>query len=823
MVPPQVELFGRAIARQLQQALGINLADNCGANLVQLWYGYDGTGWDSNDDAELLPAVVTEQALAAALEAASALPPPVGAAERLLQADAERAIFLFDHLLPEPGPGSRADLFIPCVAGVVAHYDPENPWAVETFEAMCNWVGRCAYRRSYPQTYRAPGGRSVTREIDTSDPAWLMRKGGEFNNYRIGSIFQAARRHLGADWTAMLPQAMQGRTPRPPKGSRRLMAEEEVFAPLAPAPAAGPPPAVGPRPAAPRQAAPGAKRVRLAVPEDGCEPETEGLEVPVPETQGAETPAPGSSEPPPPPPPGPRRLVAEGDDDDDGGAPPPPPARERRTRGGRGSAEDNAVTSQEEIEASLLELFPGLCYNTLTRSIDYQDDECGPFEYKPVPLGTVASRLNRRFSPRIFPKERSSDTLQMLARDNEVNPVRTWLKKNVKKYSGTEILDGLGVRCFGPMARIEPMMQCPRLQRLRPMRDIVLERWLVSAVARAMIPGCSADVCMVLYSLQQDTGKTLFFSKLMPPFARRGEEGKRPWVSVPPPRPLDQQRPEMLQSAWIICLDEIDGLLGNPSHVPRIKAAITTRTDFADIKFQPQVETIARQSVFCGTTNRSDAMKDATGNRRFAVIDVTGSLDHQSLEGVKMVDLDYTHEHHEEIWAAATELFYEMRDEESWMYGRWGTKEMADYLEAFAPSSGLEAVVDDYVRCGYRRLINRGTKLVVSGMDRAREQMSYVPFYTVDDLMDYEGVTIDRRNGVLSARIHDAFLRHGLVEVLGEQQTFLLCGTPATKSKGFISPVAVAGTFAEIEALLRREDQRVSGRPGHGARLSRRL
>lgn len=130
-------------------------------------------------------------------------------------------------------------------------------------------------------------------------------------------------------------------------------------------------------------------------------------------------------------------------------------------------------------------------------------------------------------------------------------------------------------------------------------------KFLISAVARVMQPGCKADHVLV-FEGRQGIGKSRAAAILA------GES----WFTDGLPRDLsDKDAAIHLQGRWIIELGELSQLRRN--EIETVKSFISRQTD----KFRPpfgraEIE-VPRQCVFIGTTNEAEYLVDVTGNRRF--------------------------------------------------------------------------------------------------------------------------------------------------------------------------------------------------------------
>ena len=169
--------------------------------------------------------------------------------------------------------------------------------------------------------------------------------------------------------------------------------------------------------------------------------------------------------------------------------------------------------------------------------------------------------------------------------------------------------------------------------------ETVGAKFLISAVARVMQPGCKSDHVLVLEG-PQGIGKSMAAATLA------GE----PWFTDGLPRDLgDKDAAIHLQGRWIIELGELSQLRRN--EIETVKSFISRQTD----KFRPpfgrvEVE-VPRQCVFIGTTNESEYLVDGTGNRRFWPV------------RCGQIDLAALARDRDQLWA---EAFHRHQQRESW-------------------------------------------------------------------------------------------------------------------------------------------------------------
>ena len=156
--------------------------------------------------------------------------------------------------------------------------------------------------------------------------------------------------------------------------------------------------------------------------------------------------------------------------------------------------------------------------------------------------------------------------------------------------------------------------------------------WMISAVARALMPGCKADCALILEGMQ-GSGKSTVFEIL----------ASKEWFHDGLPDLHSKDAASGLRGKWIIELPELSAV--RRSDVEATKAFLSRTTE----RFRPaygRTEVIEpRRCVFAGTTNRSDYLADDTGGRRFWPVPV-GRTDAAALEKDR-----------DQLWAEAVHCF----------------------------------------------------------------------------------------------------------------------------------------------------------------------
>lgn len=158
---------------------------------------------------------------------------------------------------------------------------------------------------------------------------------------------------------------------------------------------------------------------------------------------------------------------------------------------------------------------------------------------------------------------------------------------------------------------------------------------LISAVARARVPGCKVDTMLVLVG-PQGARKSQFVAALA---------GDPAWYKDTPPDLHSKDRFQAVHGPWLYELAELDGVTSR-ADAARLKAFITSATDRFRAPFARVEEAHPRSSIFVGTTNPTQFLRDDTGSRRYHTLVCGAAID---IEGVRR-DRD-------QLWAEAVALY----------------------------------------------------------------------------------------------------------------------------------------------------------------------
>lgn len=218
----------------------------------------------------------------------------------------------------------------------------------------------------------------------------------------------------------------------------------------------------------------------------------------------------------------------------------------------------------------------------------------------------------------------AATAVQTIARENSFHPVRDYLTRlqwDGKERLGTWLSDYMGADPSDYAATVGT-------------------RWMISAIARIMRPGCKVD-CMLVFEGLQDQGKSTVLRKL-----------SEPWFTDMIKDLNSKDTALSIAGKWIIEFQELEGFKG--STVEQLKAFLSRNEDRFRPPYGRTVIDSPRQCVFAGTTNQERYLQDETGNRRFWPVSCQRPVRPVELAAVR-----------DQLWAEALMLF--RRNEPWWL------------------------------------------------------------------------------------------------------------------------------------------------------------
>lgn len=218
----------------------------------------------------------------------------------------------------------------------------------------------------------------------------------------------------------------------------------------------------------------------------------------------------------------------------------------------------------------------------------------------------------------LFKKADMQSVLRSLARDEAYDPIERYL-------------NSLGVE-GGPVLTDEEWDQIAvlALGLTDSWSRLVVQKQLLSAVARVMDPGCKVDYCLILFG-EQGAGKSSYFRALA------GDHFTDSMGS------LDNVKDDLMvmHRSWFSEWAEADQVFVGRDKSEKIKRFVSTQEDAFRLPYGRSTHMFKRKGILCGTTNRDDWANDPTGNRRFPVL------------APKAIDTDWITANRDQIWARA--------------------------------------------------------------------------------------------------------------------------------------------------------------------------
>lgn len=421
------------------------------------------------------------------------------------------------------------------------------------------------------------------------------------------------------------------------------------------------------------------------------------------------------------------------DDSDD-------PLRRSRKKGGKKGGDGERTIP--EIKARILKVFPGLRLNQATLQLEYGPRSSPGIIKDPtlawVPISESAGEL--------YPKTIIADILATMGEANPYNPIKAYLEYCASNSKPVDYFDRLASTLLGvPEEGTEnPLMPCGNLY-----ADVVLKRFLVGAVARALNPGCPHGWMPILIG-PQNLGKSNFFQYLTP---RDQLTGAYPWVpTVQQGIGYIKDRPHTLHAGWIVLLDEAERYFKR-QYTEELKNLVTVAVDRSARKFENE-KSFPRAFVMAGATNNRTLFQDPTGNRRFMPVNVLGRIPSPEDPSIKIIDLDRVKADRNAIWAAA---YKEYLDNPVHEFSSYELSCLAEYSASH--------MVDTPLREAVEKALERNSSFIWQGQT----------CYTTADLFKWLEIGLEQANKV-TIPLSDVMRQLGYVNVqkrvLGQKKRF---------------------------------------------------
>lgn len=320
-------------------------------------------------------------------------------------------------------------------------------------------------------------------------------------------------------------------------------------------------------------------------------------------------------------------------------------------------------------------------FDEMTWRVRLGDREISETDLSAIRLGLEGAARATDGKPLKFSKADVAEAISMLARRKTVHPVRDWLSG--LKWDGYERIG----------TDLPPLLGHAQ----DSFAAVLVRRWLISAVARAMRPGCKVDNVLVLIG-KKGFKKSTFFDVLA------GD-----WFTDSPVQVGDKDGKLVMRRAWIVEWAELAAMKRSKDQ-ESLKAFLSARIDLFRKPYGHDLIEAPRHCVIVGTSNPSDILADPTGNRRIWPVTVPERISIEWLRGAR-----------EQIWAEAVHLY---RNNEQW----WLTDAEDEQLDQVSAEHETRhpwtELVEDWLSSNFAFLEVTATQVLVEALRKRTGELT---------------------------------------------------------------------------------------------------
>lgn len=223
-------------------------------------------------------------------------------------------------------------------------------------------------------------------------------------------------------------------------------------------------------------------------------------------------------------------------------------------------------------------------------------------------------------------------------------------KKSGLKFSTADIVQAVDQvsreRCYHPITEYLMSLKwdgTPRINAacgewlntdMTRLNIAIVRCWFISAVARALKPGCKVDTVLILVG-PQGYGKSEVFRALA---------GTQAFSDSP----IDINNKDsfaLLQRVWMLEWAELESLK-RARDSEAVKSFITSREDTFRPSYGRVQQTFPRRCVITGSSNEREFLGDASGNRRYWILTIR-----------ERINVAHVREIRDQLWAEAVAAF----------------------------------------------------------------------------------------------------------------------------------------------------------------------
>ena len=277
-------------------------------------------------------------------------------------------------------------------------------------------------------------------------------------------------------------------------------------------------------------------------------------------------------------------------------------------------------------------------YNIISKDVEVT---VPGMDYGDTEANNALSEITSICARNRMPKTELAEYIKLIATDNRFNPVADFIMS--APWDGISRLNDLYNTLKTPADYDRALL------------EMLVRRWLISAVAAALLPSGFWSKGVLVLQGAQSLGKTAWFKSLVP-------SEQRGLIKVG--ATIDPTNKDSISSAighWMVELGELDGTF-RKADIAKLKAFISQDVDQLRRPYDRLESKYQRRTVFFASVNPAEFLADETGNVRWWTVPVENvSCDH----GIDV----------QQLWAEVAVMF---RDNERW----WLDREEETPLEA---------------------------------------------------------------------------------------------------------------------------------------------
>lgn len=226
----------------------------------------------------------------------------------------------------------------------------------------------------------------------------------------------------------------------------------------------------------------------------------------------------------------------------------------------------------------------------------------------------------------------------------------------------------------------------------------VIQKFLLSAVARVMDPGAKVDFCLILFG-GQGIKKGSWFRALAGDYFSDSMGD------------LTNKKDDLLifHRNWFNEWSEADQIFVGAHRAEQIKRFVSAQEDTFRAPYGRTTQSFKRRSILCGTTNRDDWANDPTGNRRFPVLSPDA------------IDLDWTESNRDRLWARVA---VEWRRGARWWFTEEEEARITELAARFAPTNDDVEVAHAYLSAHAGEWVST-RDLLIQALSRDPEKLDH--------------------------------------------------------------------------------------------------